>query len=169
MQFFNNLRGKNGGNTAPEDPPTTIENNPAPALPAPDAPGFETVLGASTVTEGTLACEGNLRLDGTFRGTLKIKGNVLVGPQALIEADINAHHISIAGEVRGNVSGQKVQLLKSARVHGDITTNRLSTAEGALIDGRVTMKTDGQTGPPPPESKVTREISQIIIQEDDHD
>ncbi|MBN1679334.1 MAG: polymer-forming cytoskeletal protein [Anaerolineae bacterium] len=114
---------------------------PAPP-PLPRSPvGFETVLGASTTLQGDLKSQANVRLDGTFEGTLAIDGNVLVGETAKITADIHAKNVSIAGAVRGNVSGKKVQLLRTGRVWGDITATSISTEEGAFIDGKITMIT----------------------------
>lgn len=115
---------------------------PPPAVSTPRQPvGFETVLGASSILTGDLKCQGNLRLDGTFEGTLQIEGNVLVGETAKITADINAKNVSIAGAVRGNVGGKKVQLLRTARVWGDISATAISTEEGAFIDGKIMMLT----------------------------
>jgi cytoskeletal protein CcmA (bactofilin family) len=101
--------------------------------------GFDTVLGANSVSEGTLRSNANVRLDGTFSGTLEITGNVLVGETARITADINARNISIAGAVRGNITGRKVQLLRTGRIWGDIHAQALTTEEGAFIDGKITM------------------------------
>lgn len=100
---------------------------------------FETVLGSTSVVEGTLECQGNIRLDGSFTGKLGITGNVLVGETATINANIHANNISIAGTVRGNVSGKRVQLLRTGKVWGDITAASLTTEEGAFIDGKVSM------------------------------
>jgi cytoskeletal protein CcmA (bactofilin family) len=101
--------------------------------------GFETVLGANCTMEGVLRSRANVRLDGTFTGTLEIEGNVLVGETAKITADINAKNVSIAGAVRGNVSGKKVQLLRTGRIWGDIHATALTTEEGAFIDGKIAM------------------------------
>lgn len=101
--------------------------------------GFETVLGANCVLEGKLVSKANVRLDGTFSGTLEIEGNVLVGETAKITADIHARNVSIAGAVHGNVSGKKVQLLRTGRIWGDIHAAALTTEEGAFIDGKITM------------------------------
>ncbi len=109
--------------------------------------GFETVLGANCALEGLLHSAANVRLDGSFAGKLEIDGNVLVGETARINADINARHISIAGAVRGNVSGHKVQLLRTGRVWGDIRATALSTEEGAFIDGKITMVAAESTSP----------------------
>jgi cytoskeletal protein CcmA (bactofilin family) len=74
-----------------------------------------------------------------FEGTLEIEGNVLVGETAKITADINARNISIAGAVRGNVNGNKVQILRTGRVWGDINAKAITTEEGAFIDGKISM------------------------------
>ncbi len=122
---------------ASEAPPRLDPPQPPAELPQPV--GFETVLGANTVIEGTLRSAANVRLDGTFTGTLEIGGNVLIGETAKITADVNARNISIAGAVRGNVTGRKVQLLRTGRVWGDIRAQALTTEEGAFIDGKITM------------------------------
>jgi cytoskeletal protein CcmA (bactofilin family) len=97
------------------------------------------VLGANTVIEGTLRSSANVRIDGTFSGSLEITGNILVGESAKINADINARNISIAGAVRGNIIGKKVQLLRTGRIWGDIQASALTTEEGAFIDGKIKM------------------------------
>jgi cytoskeletal protein CcmA (bactofilin family) len=134
MSFF-------GGRRQVEPTPAPPRPEPAPAVPAvPQTPvGFETVLGANSVIEGVLRSNANVRLDGTFSGTLEITGNVLVGETARINADINARNISIAGAVRGNITGKKVQLLRTGRIWGDIRAQALTTEEGAFIDGKIAM------------------------------
>ena len=149
------------------------ETIPPPTLPArpPSAQkpiGFETVIGPGCTLEGTLRSNGNLRLGGTFSGTLEITGNILVGETARIEADVNAQNISIAGMVRGNVTGNKVQLLRTARVWGNITATALTTEEGAFIDGKISM-----TEPPPavedpvpePDQEPVEEVVAEVVEE----
>lgn len=108
-------------------------------LPTHHSTGFETILGSGATLKGDLKSQGSIRLDGTFEGTLEIDGNVLVGETAKITADIHAKNVSIAGAVRGDVSGKKVQLLRTARVWGDISATAISTEEGAFIEGKITM------------------------------
>lgn len=137
MSFFGNRR-----QAEPPPPPTQPRSEVTGQQPMPPVQqpvGFETVLGASCTLEGTLRSNTNVRLDGTFTGTLEITGNILVGETAKINADINAKNISIAGAVRGNVTGKKVQLLRTGRIWGDIHAQALTTEEGAFIDGKITM------------------------------
>lgn len=135
MSFFSNRRQVE----LPPSPSQTGERAPAVTVSAQQPVGFETVLGANSIMEGHLRSSANVRLDGTFTGTLEISGNVLVGETARITADINARNISIAGAVRGNVSGKKVQILRTGRIWGDIHAQALTTEEGAFIDGKITM------------------------------
>lgn len=109
------------------------------APPAGQLLGFDTVISSKTETEGVFSSSGNVRMDGKFTGTLEIGGNILIGESADIRADIKARNISIAGAVRGNVTGEKVQLLRTGRIWGDIRASALTTEEGAFIDGKITM------------------------------
>ena len=138
MAFFSSRR-------QPEQPEP--EEREAPRS-SPSPIGFETVLGGNATLEGVLSSSGNVRLDGRFSGTLHITGNILVGETAKINADIDARNISIAGAVRGNVTGNKVQILRTGRVWGDIYATALATEEGAFIDGRITMKGHAANLPP---------------------
>jgi len=148
MSFFGNRRQA-------EAAPTPIVQKPQIASPQQPV-GFETVLGANSTLDGHLRSNANVRLDGTFTGTLEIGGNVLVGETAQINADINAKNISIAGAVRGNVNGKKVQLLRTGRIWGDIHATALTTEEGAFIDGKITMVSpQEQTPQPDPEDSAT--------------
>jgi cytoskeletal protein CcmA (bactofilin family) len=135
MSFFG------GRKSQPAPSATEFPQAPAATHPARQTAGFDTVLGPGATLKGDLKSQGNVRLDGTFEGTLEIDGNVLVGEAAKITADIHAKNVSIAGAVRGNVSGKKVQLLRSARVWGDISATSISTEEGAFIDGKIAMIT----------------------------
>lgn len=142
MSIFSGRKQERENNPEPAQPVQTNppqSNPPQPVSPARKPVGFETVLGPSSTLRGDLKCQANVRLDGTFEGTLEIGGNVLVGETAKITADIHAKNVAIAGAVRGNVSGKKVQLLRTGRVWGDITAAAIATEEGAFIDGKITM------------------------------
>jgi|GEM_PF-4043233 len=128
--------------------------------------GFDTVLSASTVLEGTLKSEGNIRLDGVFSGKLDITGNVLIGETAEINADIEARNISIAGTVRGNVTGNKVQLLRTGRIKGDIKSNSLTTEDGAFIEGNITMNPPVKVKEVEPEETPDIEDNKGVIEDE---
>ncbi len=141
MSFFTGGRRNTPQEPSSQTTPPAASSTPStPSAGTPRQPvGFETVLGANSTLRGELRSQANVRLDGTFEGTLEIEGNVLVGETGKVTADINARNVVIAGAVRGNVSGNKVQLLKTSRVWGDIHATAITTEEGAFIDGKITM------------------------------
>lgn len=145
--FFTNRRGH--AEAEPEEA--------APVMPAGRTVGFDTVIGSNTQFDGAFVSSGNVRMDGKFSGSLQVSGNILVGESASVEADINARNVSIAGTVRGNVTGNKVQLLRTGRIWGDISASALTTEEGAFIDGKITMVGHAATRPTSDDSYVEDE------------
>jgi cytoskeletal protein CcmA (bactofilin family) len=161
--FGSRFGSRSKGDEQPTQSPTPPSPlaNPRPTTFSQQPLGFETVLGAGSALEGKLKTEGNIRLDGIFTGTLEISGNVLVGETANISADIDAKNVSIAGSVRGNVSGNKVQLLRTGKVWGNITASALTTEEGAFIDGKITMHTA------PAQDNTAQPDKEAIVPKDD--
>ena len=117
----------------------TETQEPVKVMPTGQPVGFDSVIGSNSQTEGAFFSSGNVRMDGKFVGAVEIEGNILIGESAEIRADINARNISIAGTVRGNVTGDKVQILRTGRIWGDISASALTTEEGAFIEGKITM------------------------------
>jgi len=119
---------------------TSPASNAVPSTPTRQPPaGFETVLGPHTSLRGELKSEANVRIDGTLDGSIDLDGNVMVGETAHISANIHAFNLLIAGSVRGDLTGQKIQVTRTGRVWGDLNAASIVTEEGAFIDGKITM------------------------------
>jgi len=103
---------------------------------------IETVIGPNAYFRGDIQSDSGARVDGVFEGTIDITGNLIVGEGAKIVADIEANNISISGAIKGNVSGNRVEILESGRVWGDLTVNSLLLNEGAYLRGQTTMHGD---------------------------
>lgn len=114
----------------------------APVAPAAPAARIETVIGPNAHFRGNLISEGGIRIDGIFEGTIQTTGNLVIGESAKIIADIQANNISISGAVKGNITGNRVEVLETGRVWGDLTVNSLLISEGAYLRGQTTMHTD---------------------------
>ncbi len=83
----------------------------------------------------------NLRINGRFEGTLKAKGTLRIGEKASVSAEIEGENIIIAGYVTGKIkASQLVALTSTASVQADITTTKLSIEEGAIFNGKCSMK-----------------------------
>jgi cytoskeletal protein CcmA (bactofilin family) len=103
---------------------------------------IDTVIGPNAYFRGDIQSDGGARIDGIFEGTLDITGNLVVGEGAKVVADIQANNISISGAIKGNIDANKVEILESGRVWGDLKVNSLLLNEGAYLRGQTTMHGD---------------------------
>jgi excisionase family DNA binding protein len=103
---------------------------------------FDRVLDVDASMQGSLVFKDpvNLRINGRFEGTLNTKGNLMIGENAVVNADIVGESVMIAGKVNGNINATKdLKLISPGRVVGDIKTPLLSIAEGAVFEGNSRM------------------------------
>lgn len=134
------------------------------APPAAPASKIETIVGPNAHFRGDIQSDGGIRIDGIFEGTIDITGNLVIGEGAKIIAEIRANNISISGAVKGNVNGNRVEILETGRVWGDLTINSLLLNEGAYLRGQTTMH--GDIEPPmiePPRPRPAAEPASATI------
>jgi len=103
---------------------------------------IETVVGPNAHFRGDIQSDGGARIEGVFEGTIDITGNLIIGEGAKVIADISAHNISISGAVKGDVDGNKVEILENGRVWGNLMVTSLLLNEGAYLRGKTTMQGD---------------------------
>jgi len=103
---------------------------------------IETIVGPNAYFRGDIQSDSGVRIDGVFEGTVDITGNLVIGEGAKIIADIKANNISISGAVKGNIEGNRVEILETGRVWGDLVINSLLLNEGAYLRGQTMMHGD---------------------------
>jgi cytoskeletal protein CcmA (bactofilin family) len=104
------------------------------------------ILARGVKLTGTLETSGVVRVEGGVEGDLRAKGGqVLVAPGGVVEGDLEAALVVIAGEVRGQiVATELVELKAGAEVHGDIRTPRITVEEGGAVNGTLRMTDAGK-------------------------
>ena len=105
----------------------------------------EKILDVDASMQGTLSFKDpvNMRINGKFEGTLETKGNLTVGPTAIVFADIVGDNIIIGGRMKGRITAkERLTLLPTAIVEGDIYPAKLNVAEGAIFEGKCSMLQD---------------------------
>lgn len=110
--------------------------------PAAPASKIETIIGPNAHVRGDIQSDGGVRVDGIVEGTIDITGNLVIGEGAKIIAQIKANNISISGAIKGDIAGNRVEILETGRVWGDLTINSLLLNEGAYLRGQTTMHAD---------------------------
>ena len=108
----------------------------------------EKILDVDASMQGSLVFKDpvNLRINGSFEGKLDTKGNLTIGENSSVRADIRGEDIVIAGEVNGNIiATNSLRIAPPARVIGDIRTPVLNVVEGAVLQGNCTMISGGES------------------------
>jgi len=102
--------------------------------------GPETIIAFGVRLEGDLVAEGDLVIEGEIHGTIKTKGDLRIGDQALVEANIEANNAVVSGEIRGNILVHgKLELFPSSKMTGDVVTDVLAIGPGAQVNGNISM------------------------------
>jgi cytoskeletal protein CcmA (bactofilin family) len=99
---------------------------------------INTIIGPGTSVSGDVESGGFTRVDGNVQGNVKAKGRVVIGERARMKSNISGTSITVGGVVFGNVlASERLIVLATGLVMGDIITRRIQAEEGCLIHGRV--------------------------------
>ncbi|PIT93616.1 cell shape determination protein CcmA [Candidatus Falkowbacteria bacterium CG10_big_fil_rev_8_21_14_0_10_43_11] len=100
----------------------------------------ETIIGPSVKVEGDFIGQGNIIVDGVIKGSIATNGNLRVGDQAKITANVAAANGLISGEIHGNVKiAGDLELTENAKIFGDIEAKSICIARGAIFSGQCSM------------------------------
>ncbi len=103
-----------------------------------------TVLAREDTVSGKLELKGSGQVLGGFSGEISSDGDLLIGPDARVEADIRGVRITIAGQVRGNiVAAGRLKITSSGRLEGDATVGALVVQEGGVHYGVIRVHPEG--------------------------
>jgi len=98
------------------------------------------MIGAGTVITGDVYSKGDIRIDGILKGSVITEGKVVLGRDGIIEGDIECSTADISGTIKAKITVSQLLLLKaSAKLNGDIITNKLSIEPGAEFTGSCSM------------------------------
>lgn len=108
---------------------------------------IDTLIGKDTHIKGTINAKGTLRIDGQLEGDIITGGDIMVGETGNLIAQIKARNATVAGAVTGNLDiTEKLELLSTARLDGDIKVGKLVIGDGAIFYGACEMRNHEQAG-----------------------
>jgi cytoskeletal protein CcmA (bactofilin family) len=98
-------------------------------------------IGKSITISGDLTGEEDLVIEGKVEGKVSLPNNQLtVGQNGTVEAEVNAKAVVVIGRVAGNVRGtDRVEIQATGIVEGDVVSPKLLVAEGAVLNGSISM------------------------------
>jgi cytoskeletal protein CcmA (bactofilin family) len=103
---------------------------------------ISTLLGRDTIIEGTLQFSETIRVDGQIKGKLiSSEGSIIVGENAVIDADVHVAIAVIRGTINGRVEAkERIEIYAPAQVTGDICAPSIAIDSGVVFNGNCQMK-----------------------------
>jgi cytoskeletal protein CcmA (bactofilin family) len=98
------------------------------------------LIGAGTVIEGDVTTSGDIRIDGSLTGSIKVKGKLVIGISGSVDGEVHCQNADISGTMKGKITVSELLSLKaSAKLIGDIITNKIAVEPGATFSGSCSM------------------------------
>ncbi|MDR2842254.1 MAG: polymer-forming cytoskeletal protein [Spirochaetaceae bacterium] len=104
---------------------------------------INTIIGQGSNVHGDIEATGFTRVDGNVNGDLNVHGRVVIGEDARLKSCVSGTFVTIGGVVHGNVvASERLVVLSTGLVLGDVITRRIQADEGCLIHGKVVVCKD---------------------------
>jgi cytoskeletal protein CcmA (bactofilin family) len=99
-----------------------------------------TYLGPDVVIDGAISGSEAIIIEGTVRGKINLSSDLQIGTRARVEATVHAKNVTVEGKLMGDLSADdRVELVLTATVDGNIKAPKIIVAEGAKFRGSVDM------------------------------
>lgn len=99
-----------------------------------------TFIGPNITIDGTITGKEPVLIEGTVRGKIDMSADLRIGTNARVEATVHAKNVTVEGKLTGDISADdRVELVASAAVDGNIKAPKIIVAEGAKFRGNVDM------------------------------
>jgi hypothetical protein len=101
---------------------------------------FESIIGPTLRVEGNLIIQKGVRIDGIVDGNILQQDGqdavVAISEKASVTGDVKANSVILSGYLKGNIFAKtRVELLKTARIDGNISYSSIGMEVGAIING----------------------------------
>ncbi len=93
-------------------------------------------LDAGGAFAGELRFADTFRVDGKLTGRVVSPGDLVIGQDGEVDADIEVGRLFVAGVLRGRARAGRIELDRGSRVEAELVTPHLVVAEGARLRAR---------------------------------
>ncbi len=140
------------------DPPPEPKPTARPAIPTPRPsgkakaePSESTHIAKGSKVIGKVSGTADLVIDGVVDGEVDLESCVVIGSEGRVEGKVLARSVEVGGHVLGNVKGlERVEVLATGSLEGDVLSPRVVIAEGAFFKGKVEMTDNVSRSPKQP-------------------
>lgn len=107
-----------------------------------------TLVAPGSKITGQITGTAELVVEGEVDGEIHLDSRVVVGSGGFVHGQIQARAVQVGGKVTGNIRGtERVEVLASGSLEGDVMAPRVVIAEGAFFKGKVEMTDKVATKP----------------------
>ncbi|MBE7438093.1 MAG: polymer-forming cytoskeletal protein [Spirochaetales bacterium] len=100
-------------------------------------------IGENSYFNGRFFINGSLKIDGKFEGKSLQAEQLYIGATGRIKTNVTASSVIVEGIIVGNITARnRVMLLPTARILGDISTPELIIQNGVILEGRCMISND---------------------------
>jgi cytoskeletal protein CcmA (bactofilin family) len=119
-----------------------------------------------TFIQGEISSDSNIRIDGKVKGIVTTKGRLVIGAHGSIEGEIICQNADIEGTINGTIRVDELLSLKStAKITGDIITNKLAIESGADFSGTCNMSGNLASNRPKTLGANVKQDVEILLEE----
>jgi cytoskeletal protein CcmA (bactofilin family) len=98
-------------------------------------------IAQGTVFKGSIESQGSFRIEGKVIGNITTPGKIVVGKTGYIEGEIDCENADFEGEFKGQLKVKTLLTLRAtAKIEGDVFTDKLSIEPGATFNATCSMK-----------------------------
>jgi cytoskeletal protein CcmA (bactofilin family) len=100
-------------------------------------------IGENSYFSGKFFINGSLKIDGKFEGKSLQADQLYIGVSGKVKTNITATNVIVEGIVVGNITARnRVMLLPTSKILGDIKTPELIIQNGVILEGRCMISND---------------------------
>lgn len=101
------------------------------------------VFAYGTKIVGNITSDGDIRVDGEIEGQIETSGRVVLGKNSIVNGIITCPNAEILGQFDGKLCiAETLSIRESAKVTGEITTNKLAIDVNAIFNGTCSMNNE---------------------------
>jgi cytoskeletal protein CcmA (bactofilin family) len=105
-----------------------------------DPKSTDTLVGEGTICDGKMMSEASLRIEGQMNGDIECAGDITIGENAIVQSNMAARDIIIAGRVKGDVHTKgKLIVTGTGILIGNIDVKLFIIQEGGVFQGSSSM------------------------------
>ena len=106
---------------------------------------FTSSIGENTIFTGTFSGGENIVVRGQVQGESDVQGTVVITESGRWLGSLTADVVIIAGIVKGHVVARdKIEVLKTATIEGNLQCPSIAIETGAVHEGRIIMQEGGK-------------------------